>query len=68
MRAEKLDDLDDVIDEMLNTNGPVLCDVQVAKEENCFPMIPAGSAHNKMLLGPHDQSDSEIDEEGMVLV
>ena len=68
LRAEKTEDLENVIDEMINTNGPVLCDINVAKEENCFPMIPSGAAHNNMLLGPNDQSNNEIDEEGMVLV
>ena len=28
----------------LAADGPVLLDVQVSKEENCYPMIPAGSA------------------------
>ena len=33
-----------------------------------FPMIPSGSTHNQMLLGPNDKVDGEISEEGMVLV
>ena len=66
--AEKPDDLDDVIAEMLSTQGPVIADIRVAKEENCFPMIPSGAAHNEMLLGPADQVEKPISEEGMVLV
>ena len=66
--AEKPDDLDDVIVEMLSTQGPVIADIRVAKEENCFPMIPSGAAHNEMLLGPADQVEKPISEEGMVLV
>ena len=66
--AEKPDDLDDVIAEMLATQGPVIADIRVAKEENCFPMIPSGAAHNEMLLGPADQVEKPISEEGMVLV
>jgi acetolactate synthase-1/2/3 large subunit len=46
----------------------VIVDVKVAKEENCFPMIPSGAAHNEMLLGPDDQAAKPISEEGMVLV
>ena len=36
--------------------------------ENCFPMIPAGSAHNEMLLGPDDEAEKPVSEDGMVLV
>ena len=66
--AEKLGELDDVINKMLAAPGPVIVDVRVAKEENCFPMIPSGAAHNEMLLGPEDQAEKPISEEGMVLV
>ena len=46
----------------------MICDVVVDPNENCFPMIPSGSTHNQMLLGPNDKVDGEISEEGMVLV
>ena len=68
LMAEKVSDLDDVINEMLAATGPVIADIRVAKEENCFPMIPSGAAHNEMLMGPEDQSEKPISEEGMVLV
>ena len=66
--AQSADDLDGVITQMLETDGPVIADIRVAKEENCFPMIPSGAAHNDMLLGPDDQAEKPISEEGMVLV
>jgi acetolactate synthase-1/2/3 large subunit len=66
--AQSADDLDEVITRMLETDGPVIADIRVAKEENCFPMIPSGAAHNDMLLGPDDQAEKPISEEGMVLV
>jgi acetolactate synthase-1/2/3 large subunit len=66
--AETVGDLDGVITEMLATPGPVIADIRVAKEENCFPMIPSGAAHNEMLMGPADQAEKPISEEGMVLV
>ena len=68
LMAEKVGDLDYVINEMLAAPGPVIADIRVAKEENCFPMIPSGAAHNEMLMGPEDQSEKPISEEGMVLV
>lgn len=66
--AQSADDLDGVITQMLATEGPVIADIRVAKDENCFPMIPSGAAHNDMLLGPEDQAAKPISEEGMVLV
>ena len=57
-----------LIKEMIKIKGAVICDVVVDPNENCFPMIPSGSTHNQMLLGPNDKVDGEISEEGMVLV
>jgi acetolactate synthase-1/2/3 large subunit len=68
LRAEKPDEVDSVIDEMLKTPKAVIADIRVDKMENCFPMIPSGSAHNDMLLGPGDEAEQQVSEEGMVLV
>jgi acetolactate synthase-1/2/3 large subunit len=67
LRAEKPGDVDGVIDEMIKVKRPVIVDVAVDQKENCFPMIPAGSPHNEMLLGPDDVA-KPTSEEGMVLV
>ncbi|HEY7687980.1 MAG TPA: acetolactate synthase 3 large subunit [Dongiaceae bacterium] len=67
LRAEKPGDMDDVIKEMIAVKKPVIVDVRIDKTENCFPMIPAGAAHNEMLLGPEDEAQP-VSEEGMVLV
>ena len=66
IRANKPDELDEKIKEMINVNKPVIFDCVVEKEENCFPMIPSGKAHNEMILGPEDEET--ISEEGKVLV
>ena len=60
-------DLDDAIMEMLEHDGPVIFDCLVEKHENCFPMIPSGEPHNKMLLGEVSTKDA-IKEGGAVLV
>ncbi len=52
LRVKTIDDLDKIIDEMLDEKGSILVDIIVQQEENCFPMIPAGAAHNQMILGP----------------
>ena len=67
-------DLDAAIQRMIDTDGPVIFDCVVDKEENCFPMIPSGKAHNEMIL-PDGLDDwgapdlgSVIDEKGKLLV
>ncbi len=37
------------IEEMLSYDGPVLLDVRVRRDENCYPMIPAGSGNAEMI-------------------
>ena len=59
--------LDDAIMEMLEYDGPVIFDCLVEKHENCFPMIPSGEPHNKMLLGEVSTKDA-ITSSGAVLV
>ncbi len=68
LRTEKPSEIDDLIKEMIKVKGPVICDVIVDPSENCFPMIPSGSTHNQMLLGPDDKVEGDISEDGMVLV
>jgi acetolactate synthase-1/2/3 large subunit len=66
IRASKPEELDEKIKEMISIDRPVIFDCVVEKEENCFPMIPSGKAHNEMILGPEDEET--ISEEGKVLV
>ena len=69
MRAEKAGDLDQVIKDMISCDKSVIADIRVDPDENCFPMIPSGSAHNEMLLSPEEKSAAEpVSEEGMILV
>ncbi|HEV7769038.1 MAG TPA: biosynthetic-type acetolactate synthase large subunit [Solirubrobacterales bacterium] len=49
MRCEDAADLDETMTKALETDGPVLLDVRVTREENCFPMIPAGAAARDMV-------------------
>ncbi|PCJ98118.1 MAG: acetolactate synthase 3 large subunit [Zetaproteobacteria bacterium] len=52
LRANTVDELDGVIEEMMSNDRLTVVDVKVAKTENCFPMIPSGKAHNEMILSP----------------
>ena len=71
IRAEKPDELDAAIEEMITVDKPVIFDCRVATLANCFPMIPSGKAHNEMLL-PDEATDEvisrAIDKKGKALV
>ncbi len=69
LRARSIEELDPVIHEMIAHPGPVIADICVAKDENCFPMIPSGAAHNEMILGPDQEKNAaRVTDEGKVLV
>ena len=71
LRAEKPDQLDDLILEMIESPKPVVFDCRVHKLANCFPMIPSGAAHHEMLLAddfPDDDIEYTVSEEGKMMV
>ncbi len=74
IRCEDPADLDAAILRMIDTPKAVIFDCVVEREENCFPMIPSGKAHNEMLLpsGIDDWGAPDlgavIDEKGKMLV
>ena len=68
LSADRPDQTADAIAEMLNTPGPVFLDMAVARDENVFPMIPAGAAHYDMKLGPDGDIEDHDEDDGMVLV
>ncbi len=49
MRCEDSGELEGMMGEALQTDGPVLLDVHVSPKENCYPMIPAGAAARDMV-------------------
>jgi acetolactate synthase-1/2/3 large subunit len=49
LRFEDKRTLVDDMRQALSTDGPVLVDVRVTKEENTYPMIPAGQAARDMV-------------------
>ncbi|MEM7071987.1 MAG: acetolactate synthase 3 large subunit [Pseudomonadota bacterium] len=69
VRATTHSELDHAIDVMIETKGPVLADIAVDPNENCFPMIPSGAAHNEMILGDEENGTKPgVSSEGKVLV
>jgi acetolactate synthase I/II/III large subunit len=67
LRADKPDDLDAKIQEMIAVKRPVLFDVLVDPEENCYPMIPSGAAHDQMILSDVEK-EPEVSDEGKMMV
>jgi len=61
LSATNPDEVDDALSEMLNTDGPVFLNMAVARDENVFPMIPAGAPHNEIVLGPNQQMNMKDD-------
>jgi acetolactate synthase-1/2/3 large subunit len=49
MRVDQDDEMDDAMRQAIETEGPVVLDVRVRREENCYPMIPAGAAARDMV-------------------
>jgi acetolactate synthase-1/2/3 large subunit len=54
IRAESPDELDAKIMQMIEVKKPVIFDCRVTKDENCFPMIVSGKAHNEMTMGDEE--------------
>src|SRR3982074_2286853 len=69
IRCGRPGDLDGALREMIDVKRPVIFDCVVDPNENCFPMIPSGRAHNEMLLSDATISiEDAITEEGKVMV
>jgi len=68
LRAKNLTELDPVIEEMIASDKTVIADIWVDKQENCFPMIQSGSAHNEMVLNKYQKQDQVSLEKGKTLV
>ena len=67
VRATKPENLEQVINDMINYDGPVIADICVDEKENVFPMIPSGAAHNEMKLKDSDNIATST-KEGKMLV
>jgi len=49
LRATEKSSLVELMQQAIDTPGPVILDVPVTKEENVYPMIPAGQAARDMV-------------------
>jgi len=51
IKVTKKQDVKKAINKALKTSGPVVMDFHIEREENVFPMVPAGEAINRMIGG-----------------
>jgi acetolactate synthase-1/2/3 large subunit len=56
IRVSHYDELKDAIASMLAYNGPVLLDVQVKRDENCYPMVAPGKSNAQMIGLPEPKT------------
>jgi len=54
VRATTTDEVDGALTTLLSTDGPVLAEFTVVKEDNVYPMIPAGQTYNEIMDIPDD--------------
>lgn len=50
--VDRAEALEEVLDEAVGMAGPVLLDLRVTREENVYPMVPAGAALDELVMGP----------------
>jgi acetolactate synthase-1/2/3 large subunit len=61
MLIENRDELKDAIAEILAHDGPVLADIRVNRNENCYPMVAPGKS-NAQMIGLPERNKIEVTE------
>jgi acetolactate synthase-1/2/3 large subunit len=51
MRVDSPDGVREALSAAIDTDGPFVLDFRIEREENVFPMVPAGAAINEMITG-----------------
>ncbi|MDD1667082.1 MAG: biosynthetic-type acetolactate synthase large subunit [Methanomicrobiales archaeon] len=51
MRVDSPDGVREALRAAIDTDGPFVLDFRIEREENVFPMVPAGAAINEMITG-----------------
>ncbi|BAZ39730.1 acetolactate synthase 3 catalytic subunit [Calothrix sp. NIES-4101] len=61
MVVEKREELADAIAEMLAHDGPVVMDIRVTKDENCYPMVAPGKSNAQMIGLPKQAPKADLE-------
>ncbi|MCK9407956.1 MAG: biosynthetic-type acetolactate synthase large subunit [Bacteriovoracaceae bacterium] len=62
-RATLTEEVDDIVKKMFEIEGPVIVEFKVVKEENVYPMIPAGQTYHEIIDVPNEQTVPVNDEQ-----
>jgi len=54
-RATLTNEIDDVIKQLFEVDGPALAEFKVVKEDNVYPMIPAGQTYHEIIDIPDEK-------------
>jgi len=54
MRVDSPDQVREALRAAIETDGPFVLDFRIEREENVFPMVPAGAAINEMITGERE--------------
>jgi acetolactate synthase-1/2/3 large subunit len=52
LRAERKEEVESVIQQAMDHDGPVVIDFKVKYDENCFPMVPPGASLGETIDQP----------------
>jgi len=58
LRCERREDVEAVVREAQNTEGTVVIDFQVEREDSVYPMVPAGADLHKMIRRPEPTTEA----------
>ncbi|GAB1541310.1 hypothetical protein NUACC21_39810 [Scytonema sp. NUACC21] len=61
MVIQNRDELQDGIAKMLAHDGPVIVDVRVTKDENCYPMVAPGKSNAQMIGLPRQPQKASLE-------
>ncbi len=50
--VDKAEDLEETLDSVSETEGPVLIELRVVEDENVYPIVPTGTALHDLVKGP----------------
>src|SRR5690625_7896063 len=60
LRADTPAEMYDVLKKAMEINDkPVLMDLRVVEEENCYPMVPSGAALNEMVESDEENNNKK---------
>ena len=68
-QATMTDEVEGVLAKVFETDGPVIAEFKVVKEDNVYPMIPAGQTYNEIMDVPDNaKTTNDETEEELTLV